>query len=185
MEKIKLTKEYVKKQFIKTLFYKRIKNYIASTGFLILAGIILWFMASYNLFSNPIAYYPLLMFAPFIIAAVYTYIFPMFELIKIMQGKFFITTDEVTERMEKSYNPNRKNYEITHKYNQGNPHQLWFKQYGCYDLHRMFLPFENKTISAKRQLEDTYLGDVYYLAVLRGSEPKIAMIFDSKYYTVD
>ncbi len=185
MEKIKLTKGYVKKQCLKNFLFSNWHNiliFVASLTFLIVCICI---MAEKEFFTNIAAYQPLACFG--LMTFAYTiYLLSRFKkLICVLRGKFYICSDEVVERKAPpKHRFSRKYLHAKDKfgYNEGPYYRLCFKTYGVHNLYRIIAPFEKGTVSPKERYDEAYLGDIYYVAVVRG---EVVCAYNSKYYTIE
>ncbi len=66
-EKTEITKELVITQYKKSFINRYISTYIWTLIIYAIFVITLCLMTTKNLFSNPVAYYPIIMFSPFIV----------------------------------------------------------------------------------------------------------------------
>lgn len=164
-EKTEITKELVITQYKKSFINRYISTYIWTLIIYAIFAITLCLMAAKNLFSNPVAYYLIIMFSPFIMIFGYNTLKSIVELVKVLSGKFYITTDKIIEKREAGNARHAPNY----------PDFIKFETYGYYSLRKAFSILTKKYVSAKSQLNDAYLGDTYYVAII--NHKKIIAIF--------
>lgn len=131
-EKIESTKELVITQYKKSFLHRYIiSTYIWTLIVYAIFVIILCLMTTKGLFSNPVAYYPIIIFSPFIVIFGYNTIKSIVELIKVLSGKFYIITDKIIEKREAGNARHAPNY----------PDFIKFETYGYYSLHKAFSIF--------------------------------------------
>ncbi len=155
-EKFEITKELVITQYKKSFIHRYISTYIWTMFVYVIFLAILCLMATKGLFSNPVAYYPIVLFLPFIIIFGVNTIKSIAELIKVVSGKFYITTDKIIEKKEAGNARHAPNY----------PDFMKFETYGYYSLFKTFSAFSKTYVSAKMQLNKAYLGAFKFFRVI-------------------
>ena len=183
MEKIKLTKEYVKKQYCTNFLFTELFDIFIFASDHTLLIVWLRIMAQKEFFTNIAAYLPLAFFALLTFAYVVHFSLQFKNLSYVLRGKFHICSDELVKREPPKYCPRRRYFskKVGFYYNEGLSYRLYFKTYGVHKLYRTTPPFEKGSVSPKKQYDEAYLGDIYFVAVVKG---EIVCAYNSKYYTL-
>ena len=173
--KIQITKKLVIDTYKSAVFYR----YFATTLFCVIyiSAFILWYDNLLKIIPFAFAMKELIIL--FIILPVscliciVELIMMIVEITRVLKGNFFITTDKIIERQA-----TRKKMRV----DSFNYRRLKFEKYGNYYVHKEYLPFKKKFVSAREQLNEAYLGDVYYVAVTNKNKRIIAVLNTKIYY---
>lgn len=183
MEKYKLTKEYVKKQCCMNFLFSEWFNIHIFVLNMVVLIVWLRIMAEKEFFENIVAYLILVFFAVVTIVYAAHLLSSSVNLIRVMRGKFHICSDELVKRKPRKYYSRRNRYHARDEFGaKEGTYRLCFKTYGVYELYSTITPFEKGIVSPKKQYDEAYLGDIYYVAVVRG---EIVGAYNSKYYYIE
>lgn len=172
-EKIKLTKRLVIEVYKRSYFYRYFKINLFSVIYLI--AFIIWYDDLYRYMTVDLksVLTVLIVFPAVALILIFVLILHTLELLRVLKGSFYITTDKIIKCEETKY----KRY-----LGRTDTPNLQFEKYGRYSLYKAYSPLKRKIVSAQDQLYEAYVDDIYYVAVTNKNKEIIAA-FNPKDYT--
>ncbi len=169
-KKIQLTKELIIKNYKRALLGSYFTDYLTLAPFIVL----------YALLFNPtrkngfgfVAINLLLAFCILVIFC--TEIGSILTLVRVLRSEFRITTDILVKR-------EKTRMKIRWRYFYTVPAKFEFEKYGTFLLNNEYFSLRGRYVSKNKQIEEAYLGDVYYVVLLKKGG-KIVSVFNSRYY---
>ena len=170
--KILLTKELVISFYKRSLFH-RLYTCAFAVVYLVLYFVSLGFLLKMSTYSFSILG-GIGMLSLFALIFLCEIIYVSSQVVKVLKGKFYITTDKIKERKRPHTKRNRAR----------NPLFI-FEKYGHFYINKAYSFKDKKAVAAREQFKKAYDGDIYYVAIMHKSRNIIAVFDADEYYLQD
>lgn len=175
--KIQITKKLVIDIYIRSYFFRYFALNLFSVIYI--TALILWYDDLINIIINFMPFELDNFITVFLIFPIcgllflYDLISTALEITRVLKGNFYISTDKVITRQETPKRSRVKKF---------NHLKLKFEKYGNFSIRRTYSPLKKKFVSAKAQLNEAYIGDVYHVAVMNKKRNIISIFNPNDYY---
>lgn len=171
---IKVTKELVIEQYKRTFIRRFVFPFVLMSVLILLLFLVFCVylgavVASHDVSASAMRFIIVSLLLVFLLAAGLASLVAKFK--KTMKKEFYITTDKVVKRGS----------EKTTYHSIGSSYYIEFEEHGKYFVQKAYSAAKGEKVSVAEQLNEAYIGDKYYIAILNGTNTIIGAYNSNKY----